>query len=69
MFNVGSFSNGVFTLKFPDTGVWEFHSLSNTIAPGRIARILRDFPNPRLLVSYLPGVLRRLTAGCRCYNG
>jgi YD repeat-containing protein len=38
LFNVGTFSNGVFTLEFPDTGKWEFNSISNVIAPGSISR-------------------------------
>lgn len=38
-FNIGTLSNGVFTLQFPDTGKWIFHSLSNAVAPGAIARI------------------------------
>ena len=58
LFNVGSFSNGVFTLKFPDTGVWEFNSLSNTIAPGRIARIADRHGN-QLTFTY--DVVHRLT--------
>jgi phage tail-like protein len=38
-FEEGTFSNGVFTLTFPDTGKWIFNSLSNSSAPGAIARI------------------------------
>ncbi len=38
LFNEVTISNGVVTVTFPDTGKWEFNSISNTIAPGRISR-------------------------------
>ena len=38
LFNEGALANGLFTLTFPDTGRWEFNSLSNAIAPGKISR-------------------------------
>jgi len=38
-FSEGSFSNNVFTLKFQDTGKWEFRALDGSAAQGRISRI------------------------------
>ncbi len=39
IFNTGTLSNGLFTLHFPDTGKWIFHSISNATIPGAIERI------------------------------
>jgi RHS repeat-associated protein len=39
LFRVGSFSNGVFRLRFPDNGLWEFLPLDGSPPQGKINRI------------------------------
>ena len=38
-FNEGSLSNDIFTLTFPDTGKWLFHSFDGSAQAGKISRI------------------------------
>jgi len=45
LFNVGTFSNGVFALAFPDGGKWIFNPITPGSAPGPIARIEDRFGN------------------------
>lgn len=45
LFNAGSLTGGVFALNFPDTGRWEFRSLGDSLAPGKISRVVDRLGN------------------------
>ena len=53
IFCEGTLSNGVFVVKFPDTGTWEFLPLDGSSAQGKISRI-RDRNNNTFSLSYDP---------------